>query len=373
MAASVAWELNAEIFAGGTTLVVLLMAALLLREQSAARRRHESLAHEQAILAATLTGMSDGIMMVDSDLNLLAWNQHFPEFTGVPAEILRLGLPMEDILRAQALAGEFGPVDVEVEVARRLVLLRAGATMGTIERARPTGRHLEIRRNSLPGGGFVTLYTDVTARHQAEDRMRQAQTMAAVGRLTSGVAHDFNNLLVSISGNAEMLHNQLAEHPTHARRLAAILQAASRGADLVRQLLAFSRKQTLEPVMVDLNQVVRGISDLLRATLGRTIRVEWFQRVELLTHTNELQGLSRDVPDRNRAASASVAIHLRQDYTGDAQPFVEFIGRFHCILSRHGVGHEQNLHRVELFLELLGAYEILGKPCLFRHDARKLR
>ncbi len=281
MAASVAWERNAVIFAGGTTLVVLLMAALLLREESAARRRHESLAREQAILAATLTGMSDGIMMVDGDLNLLAWNQHFPEFTGVPAEILRLGLPMEDILRAQALAGEFGPVDVEVEVARRLVLLRAGATMGTIERARPTGRHLEIRRNSLPGGGFVTLYTDVTARHQAEDRMRQAQTMAAVGRLTSGVAHDFNNLLVSISGNAEMLHNQLAEHPAHARRLAAILQAASRGADLVRQLLAFSRKQTLEPVMVDLNQVVRGISDLLRATLGRTIRVETQLAAEL--------------------------------------------------------------------------------------------
>ena len=78
MAASVAWELNAEIFAGGTTLVVLLMAALLLREQSAARRRHELLAHEQAILAATLTGMSDGIMMVDSDLNLLAWNRALP-------------------------------------------------------------------------------------------------------------------------------------------------------------------------------------------------------------------------------------------------------------------------------------------------------
>jgi len=139
------------------------------------------------------------------------------------------GWPMEDILRAQVAAGEFGPVDVEAEVARRMALLRAGTSMGTIERARPGGRHLEIRRNSLPGGGFVTLYTDVTARHQTEERLRQAQTMAAVGRLTAGVAHDFNNLLVSISGNAEMLHNQLNEHPTHARRLAVILQAASRG------------------------------------------------------------------------------------------------------------------------------------------------
>ena len=66
----------------------------------------------------------------------------------------------------------------------------------------------------------------------------------------------------------------LRDHPAHARRLAVILQTAGRGADLVRQLLAFSRKQALAPVLVDLNQVVRGMGDLLRATLGRTIRVE---------------------------------------------------------------------------------------------------
>jgi signal transduction histidine kinase len=281
MRASAMWERNAWIFAGGVTLLVLLMTALLLREENATRRRHESLAHERAILEATLTGMSDGIMMVDGDLRLMAWNQHFPEFTGVPAEILRIGLPMEDILRGQVSSGEFGPVNVEAEVARRMALLRAGASMGTIERPRPTGRQLEIRRNPLPNGGFVTLYSDVTARHEAEERLRQAQTMAAVGRLTAGVAHDFNNLLVSISGNAEMLHNQLSEYPMHARRLAVILQAAERGAALVRQLMAFSRKQTLEPVLVDLNQVVRGIGDLLRATLGRRIRVETKLNAEL--------------------------------------------------------------------------------------------
>ena len=98
--------------------------------------------------------------------------------------------------------------------------------------------------------------------------------MAAIGRLTAGVAHDFNNLLAAISGNAEMLHSQLSGHPAHARRLAVILQTAGRGADLVRQLLAFSRKQALTPVLVDLNKIVRGMGDLLRATLGRATRVE---------------------------------------------------------------------------------------------------
>ena len=141
------WETNALLFTGGITLLILLLALLLLRAQHDTRHRHDALAREQAILGATLTGMSDGLMMVDGDYRLMAWNQHFPEFTGVPAEMLRVGLPMEEILRGQATAGEFGPVDVEAEVARRLSLLRSGAAMGTIERTRPSGRHLEIRRN----------------------------------------------------------------------------------------------------------------------------------------------------------------------------------------------------------------------------------
>jgi signal transduction histidine kinase len=268
------WEREALLFATGITVLVVSMAGLLLREEFAGRRRHEAVARQRAILEATINGMSDGIMMVDGDLRLMAWNQRFPEYTGVPADILRIGLPMEDILRGQVASGEFGPIDVEAEVARRLALLRAGATMGTLERPRPGGRHIEIRRNPLPGGGFVALYTDVTGRRQTEERLRQAQTMAAIGRLTSGVAHDFNNLLSAISGNADILHDQLSEHPTHARRLAVILQATDRGSDLVRQLLAFSRKQPLAPVRVDLNDIVDGMDGLLRATLGGAIRIE---------------------------------------------------------------------------------------------------
>ncbi len=274
LADATTWERTALIFTSGITALIILLAFVLLRAQMAAQRRNETLARERAILEATLTGMSDGIMMVDDELRLMAWNPRFPEFTGVPREILRVGLPMEDILRGQVAAGEFGPVDVEAEVSRRLALLQSGNSMGTIERPRPSGRQLEIRRNPLPGGGFVTLYTDVTSRRQTEERLRQAQTMAAVGRLTAGVAHDFNNLLAAIGGNAEMLHEQLRSHPDHAQRLAVILQAASRGSELVRRLLAFSRRQPLTPALVDLNKVLQGMGGLLRATLGRKVRVE---------------------------------------------------------------------------------------------------
>ncbi len=288
------WERNASIFAGFVSGLILLMAWLLLWVGRAAGQRHAQAVRDRAVLAeantqlkaaearervkaaqleATLTGMSDGIMMVDADLRLLSWNPLFPDFTGVPPDILRVGIPMESILRAQAEAGEFGPVDVDAEVARRMALLRAGRSMGTMERHRPGERILEMRRNPIPGGGFVTLYSDITTRRRAEDRAQRAQTMAAIGRLTAGVAHDFNNLLASILGNAEMLHSDLDTQPTQVRRVSIILQAADRGAVLVRQLLAFARKQPLAPKQIDLNSVVEGISELLRVTLGPAIRV----------------------------------------------------------------------------------------------------
>ncbi len=295
MRSATEWEQQALAFTGFATVLMLLMAAVLLWAEQASRARHAVTLRDRAALresnirleaaqqrerakatqlAATLAGMSDGIMMVDADLQLLAWNDRFPEFTGVPAEILRPGLPMADMLRAQALGGEFGAVDVEKEVARRIARLQQGGAMGTIERQRPNSRILEIRRNPLSDGGFVTLYSDITDRRRAEDRARQAQTMAAIGRLTSGVAHDFNNLLASISGNAEMLLNDLRGSPREARRLSIIEQAAGRGAELVRQLLAFARKQTLAPRQVDLNAVLRNIEALLKTTLGAMIRVD---------------------------------------------------------------------------------------------------
>jgi signal transduction histidine kinase len=274
-----AWNLDAWI-AGVSIILLLALTVLVLIDRRLrrrmARRDQEagSLAAKTAQLEATLAGMSDGIMMVDACLCLLAWNDKFPDFTGVPRDILRIGMTMEEVLRAQAEAGEFGAVDVEAEVARRMALLRSGGSTGTVQRVRPNGRMLELRRNPIAGGGFVTLYSDVTARHHAEERVRQVEKMAAIGRLTAGIAHDFNNLLSSITGNADMLERDIGEDPRQARRIATILQSAERGSDLVQRLLAFARKQVLDPVPVNLNEIVRGMQDLLHSTIGHSVRVE---------------------------------------------------------------------------------------------------
>ncbi len=276
------WERDAWMFGCGISLLLVALTAALLRLDTLTRRREialyqerSSLAEKTAQLEATLAGMSDGIMMVDASLCLLAWNDKFPDFTGVPRAMLRIGMTMEEILRAQAEAGEFGAVDVAAEVVRRMALLRSGGSTGTMQRARPNGRVLELRRNPIAGGGFVTLYTDATARLKAEEQLRQAEKMAAVGRLTSGIAHDFNNLLSSIIGNADVLERDIGADPVLTRRLAVIQQSAERGADLVHRLLAFARKQPLDPVAVNLNGIVRGMHDLLQSTLGRAVRVEF--------------------------------------------------------------------------------------------------
>ncbi len=118
--------------------------------------------------------------------------------------------------------------------------------------------------------GFVGTITDITERRKAEERLRQAQKMEAVGQLTGGVAHDFNNLLAVIVGNAELLGERLGVAD---RQVAAVLRAAGRGAELTQRLLAFSRRQPLKPQAIDLASRVAGMTELLTRTLGATIEI----------------------------------------------------------------------------------------------------
>jgi signal transduction histidine kinase/HAMP domain-containing protein len=111
---------------------------------------------------------------------------------------------------------------------------------------------------------------NISDRKSAEEGMRRAQRMEAVGQLTGGVAHDFNNLLAVIHGNAEMLAN--SDDKTRKRR-AAIMRASQRGAELTQRLLAFSRKQSLSPQSLDMNELVETMSELLSRTLGMTIEI----------------------------------------------------------------------------------------------------
>ncbi len=279
------------ILATGTlALTATLLILRVLRERRTARRwklaarRHgdalAALAEQTRIqtnkIDAIIAGMPDGIMVLDADLKLVEWNAHFPEFAGVPKDLLRTGMDLSEIFRAQAVAGEFGPVDVETEVTRRMNLLRSGGSTGVIERLRPDGGTLELRRSPLSGGGFVTMYTDISKRRQAENQLRQAQKMEAVGHLTGGVAHDFNNLLMVILGNLELAQHSLgvSDLLRAQRKIETAQDGAQRAATLTKRLLAFARRQSLEPQAVDANKIVSGMSEIIRHSIGSGVEFE---------------------------------------------------------------------------------------------------
>ncbi|HEX6859940.1 MAG TPA: response regulator [Caulobacteraceae bacterium] len=114
---------------------------------------------------------------------------------------------------------------------------------------------------------------DSTERRQLEEQLTQARKMEAVGQLTGGVAHDFNNLLTVILGNIDMMLRKSEEEDKRVRRIDAMRQAAERGRDLTRQLLAFSRRQHLSPVTLDVNELIRGFEPLLRQGVGEAIEL----------------------------------------------------------------------------------------------------
>jgi len=115
---------------------------------------------------------------------------------------------------------------------------------------------------------------DMTDRTAAEERLRRSERLEAVGQLTGGVAHDFNNILTVILGTVDILSERLAGHADLAAIVEVIDEAAERGAEVTRQLLAFARKQPLQPRIVSVTELIRGSQELLRRALGEVIEIE---------------------------------------------------------------------------------------------------
>ena len=121
--------------------------------------------------------------------------------------------------------------------------------------------------------GVGSIDTDVTEQRQTATQLRQAQKMEAVGQLTGGIAHDFNNLLAVIAGNLELLDEAVEGHPEAQELLRWAIDAADDAATLTQRLLAFSRRQPLRPQIVEVNDMVRGLLNLLRRSLGEVVEI----------------------------------------------------------------------------------------------------
>lgn len=138
-------------------------------------------------------------------------------------------------------------------------------------------------------GGVAFLTEDITDRKRVEAQLLQAQKMQAIGQLTGGVAHDFNNLLTVVLGNAEALLDEMKSDDAHRKFVEPIFEAAERGASLTQLMLAFARRQALEPSTFDLNEVVMRMNALLRRTIGENVEVNLRLMKSLWTVTADIR------------------------------------------------------------------------------------
>jgi signal transduction histidine kinase/ActR/RegA family two-component response regulator len=191
------------------------------------------------------------------------------------------------------------------------------------------------RRARRQEATFATLEAEVERRELAEEALRQAQKMDAVGRLTSGIAHDFNNHLTVISSNIELLKRRVPPANEGLLRLAdSAMQGVQRAATLTHRLLAFSRQQPLDPEPLDAGRLVTGMSDLLRRTLGESIAIEtvlagglWQTRLDANQLENALLNLAvnaRDaMPDGGTLTIETANAEINEAYAAarpDARP-----------------------------------------------------
>ncbi len=246
--------------------ILLLAAAMLVRNNLSLAQAEKSRANEAAILQATVDTVRDGIAYFTSEGLLCAFNSNFFRLLDLPSSLARIQTTKLADLQA-------------VEASRPQQILAPPAEgHGSLDTHHISwaGRELDVYRSHVSTGGFLIAVMDVTARMQAEGMVRQSQKMEAIGHLTGGVAHDFNNLLQIISANLDLAvaSGEAKGNAVLSQRLQNAMGAVSRGSRLTGQLLAFARRQALEPRSVDLGRVIRDMTDMLRRTLGEQIEVE---------------------------------------------------------------------------------------------------
>ncbi len=243
----------------------------------AARRSAEKARGANRTISAILEASPVGIVTVDAYGIVQTWNRAAETIFGyTAAEIVGHTYP-------EAL--DSGPT-LEAMLER----LAAGEVLRNMERVRrrKDGAGVPLRGSLAPlfddcGDflGAVMAVEDVGERMRIEDQLRQAQKMEAIGNLTGGIAHDFNNMLTVVIGNLDLMTDMLQDQPLLHELAESALGASLRGAELTRQLLAFSRRQPLTPEIVDVNRLLRGMVKLLSRTLGEHIEIKLFEEIEL--------------------------------------------------------------------------------------------
>jgi PAS domain S-box-containing protein len=328
--------------------------AKITRDMTEQRLARQALEESERQFRLLVAGVSDyALYMIDTSGKVTSWNTGAERIKGY---------------RADEIIGEnfrrfYTPEDLAAGMPT--VALDTAAATGRYEaegwRVRRDGTHFwanviidAIRDESGALIGFAKITRDITERRdnqmrleEARQQLLQSQKMESIGQLTGGVAHDFNNLLTVIVGGVDLARRKIADPQALSPLLDNVAEAAQRGASLTRQLLAFSRRQSLSPEPIDLSQMMPEFVELLDRSLGGDIEIEMEIDGDLVVHADVRQfelallnvGLNaRDaMPDGGR-----ITIHAERRHLDGGREGLE--GEFIAIsLTDTGTGIEPEL------------------------------
>ena len=285
------------------------------RLQAEVQERHNAeaaLALREAHYRSLFEHAMDGILILDMEGRVQQANPAALRMFQLQEEQLKGQSPVQHAPLRQADGRESSQVMADV-LAR---VSRGEAQALEWLHCQPAGGQqvLDVELSPLEAGGgnqILAVVRDLSERRELEEKLRQSQKLEAVGRLAGGIAHDFNNILMVIQGQCDILlmgpHGRLPEDPLR-EDLNQIRDAARRAADLTRQLLAFSRKQTLHPQQVSLNRALGDVERMLRRVLGEHIHIQ-------LNLDAELHAVSVD-PGQLDQVVVNLAVNARDAMPG---------------------------------------------------------
>ena len=236
-------------------------------------RVEQELRLKTAFLEAQVNSSLDGILVVDQERKTALQNQRFIDLFKIPGHLAEAGAKESRLRWVADLAS-----DPEQFIEKARFLYAHPNEISSDEVAMKDGTILD--RYSSPAAGKdgtyygrIWTFRDITERKRLEAQLVQSQRLETVGRLAGGIAHEFNSIMTAIIGQSELMLHDLPDGNPLRKNAAEIRQAADRAATLTRQLLAYGRKQILQPDILDLNTILAGMENTLRHLAGRDVDV----------------------------------------------------------------------------------------------------